>query len=333
MDINNHWYRSSHTLLTLALLPLSWSFRGIVSLRRIFYRLNIKKQQQFPVPVIVVGNITVGGTGKTPFVIWLAAMLKEQGFRPGIVSRGYGGAQRREPQWVNAHSDVKQVGDEAVLLARRTQCPLVVSVDRGSAVKHLLSQTDCNIVISDDGLQHYRMGRQIEIVIVDGERGIGNGALLPAGPLREPVSRLGEVDFVVVQGHSAFHFEQAVTMTLQGDILHSVYNPQQTMTLNDLKNKTVHAIAAIGNPQRFFSRLQTAGMTVLEQAFPDHYLFQQQDLQFADHLPVVMTEKDAVKYQSFADERHWYLPVAAQLDSNFAEKLMEKLSPEVLCVT
>lgn len=326
--IEQHWYKPSYTLLTGLLLPLSWLFRIAVHCRRSLYRLNIKKHYQFPCPVIVVGNITVGGTGKTPFVIWLANVLRQAGMKPGIVSRGYGGKRHLTPVFV-ADSSVTEVGDEAVLLSRRTQCPVVVAVDRVAAVNTLLAKTQCNIVISDDGLQHYRMGRMLEIAIVDGVRRFGNHCLLPAGPLREPVSRLKQVDFVVAQ-------QQAVPgeyqMLLQGDQLVALSDSHVSMPLTALANTTVHAVAAIGDPQRFFARLERMGLQVIPHPFPDHYGFQPSDIEFHDTLPVIMTEKDAVKCEGFADHRHWYLPVQAKLVSEFEPALLTKLAKEALCV-
>lgn len=314
-------YKKSLTLLTFLLLPFSWLFRIVVALRYFFYR-TIKKPKPFPVPIIVVGNLTVGGTGKTPFVIWLAECLRRAGYRPGIVSRGVGGEKLTQPYWVSAIDSSKKVGDESLLLARRTACPLVVCVDRVAAVRELLQKTDCNIVISDDGLQHYRLARTLEIVIIDGARQFGNRQLLPAGPLREPLARLQTVDLVVTNGEHAV--VQTETMQLQGELLSSLIS-SDTRPLLDLKNKTVHAIAGIGNPQRFFSMLKNLGIHVLEHAFPDHYLYQRKDIDFADELPVIMTEKDAVKCTEFANKRHWYLRVDAVMSPGIEKKILGKL--------
>ncbi len=316
----NHWYRSSYTWLTLLLLPLAWLFRLAIFIRYFLYRYKIKKTISFPVPVIVVGNITVGGTGKTPFVIWLAQFLQKQGYRPGIVSRGVGGKRLNMPYWVDAKADPLTVGDEALLLVRRTQCPMVVSVDRVLAVKELLGKTNCNIVISDDGLQHYRLGRTIEIAIVDGERRFGNHCLLPAGPLREPLKRLNRVDLMVVNGGD----KNEEFMQLQGNKLASV-KTHQIQALADFKNKTVHAVAGIGNPTRFFQTLGDAKIQIIPHVFPDHYLYQPNDIYFADDLPVIMTEKDAVKCIGFADQRHWYLPVQAEMSEEVELKLIHLL--------
>ena len=304
--LERYWYYSDprkkilSVLLTIFLLPLSWLFSCVVCLRRCLYRLGIKKTCHFPVPVIIVGNITVGGTGKTPFVIWLANYLREQGKRPGIVSRGMGGKMHKQPRWVREQDAVAEVGDEAILLVRRTQCPLVVCVDRVAAVRELLANADCNVVISDDGLQHYRLGRDVEIAIVDGVRQFGNGRLLPAGPLREPVTRLQEVGIIVVNGGAGD------SMILQAHTWVAMAATQQNPPT---PGATIHAVAAIGHPERFFATLRQQGFTLIEHNFPDHYLYQAADFNFNDHLPIVMTEKDAVKCDSFADERFWYVPV------------------------
>jgi tetraacyldisaccharide 4'-kinase len=323
LTLESHWYRSSYSWLTLLLLPLSWLFRLIVALRYFFYRFKIKKTFLFNVPVIVVGNITVGGTGKTPFVIWLAHFLQKEGFSPGIVSRGMGGEQLNVPYWVDAVSDPAVVGDEALLLVRRTHCPMVVGVDRVAAVKELLQKTNCNIVISDDGLQHYRLGRTIEIAIIDGERRFGNGCLLPSGPLREPLKRLKRVDVVVVNGAKLAKNEEY--MHLEGSKLISLVKNQQIQSVAEFKNKTVHAVAGIGNPNRFFNALRNENIQLIEHLFPDHYLYQASDIHFSDDLPVIMTEKDAVKCIGFADERHWYLPVQAEMSKGVEIKIVELL--------
>ncbi len=317
-----HWYRRSFTWLTLLLLPFSGLFRLIVLLRYYVYHFNLKKKVQFDKPVIVVGNLTVGGTGKTPFVIWLAETLQKKGYRPGIVSRGVGGKKCWQPYWVDANANPAEVGDEALLLVKRTHCPMVSCIDRVAAVQELLKKTNCNVVISDDGLQHYRMDRAIEIVIIDGLRAFGNGHMLPAGPLREPLSRLDSVDFIIVNGQSSLPYEK---MSLQGETLFSLVSPHEKIPLTTLQHKTVHALAGIGNPERFFSFLRNQSISVKEHSFPDHYLYERDDIYFADPLPVVMTEKDAVKCSEWADKRHWYLPVAAVMSLDFEKKFCSLL--------
>lgn len=326
LDLQRHWYRSSLDVVTMLLLPLSWLFAGIVALRRFFYRLKIKKTIKLSVPVIVVGNITVGGTGKTPVVVWLANELRKQGFRPGIVSRGVGGQQQMNPRWVRTSSDPKIVGDEAVLLSQKSQCPMVIGIDRVKAARELLSKSNCNIVISDDGLQHYRLGRDIEIAVVDGDRQFGNKHFLPAGPLRESLARLKEVDFVLVQGKKVEALDNSFAMQLCGDEVVALTSLQQKFPLTHFQNKRVHAVAGIGNPTRFFAALRAQGLIVVEHAFPDHYLFNAKDFEFGDQDPIVMTEKDAVKCHDFADARFWCLPVELKIENNLNEKLLEKLS-------
>ena len=316
------WYHRSKTFLSILLLPFSWIFRAIIAVRYYLYRSGFKKTVHFSVPVIVVGNITVGGTGKTPLVIWLANFLRKEGYHPGIVSRGYGGKQHRLPCWVDSNTDPQAVGDEAVLLAKRSQSPVVVCVDRVLAVKELLAKSNCNVVLADDGLQHYRLGRYIEVVVVDSERRFGNGCLLPAGPLREGKWRLRDVDFVVEHGKAT---QGMLSMHLLGNQLAAVNNEEGQMLIDSLKDKTVHAVAGIGHPERFFSVLRNKGLRIIEHVFPDHYLYCAADFNFMDSLPVIMTEKDAVKCKKFADERFWYLPVDVEIDKVFQVALLAKL--------
>jgi tetraacyldisaccharide 4'-kinase len=321
-DFTRYWYRPKWHLITLSLLPFSWLFGLCVVVRRGLYRIGIIKKYHFSVPVIVVGNITVGGTGKTPFVIELAAWLQTQGYRPGIVSRGVGGKKQGVPYRVRKNDTAEDVGDEALLLKQRTDCPLVICVDRAAAVRDLLQHTHCNIVISDDGLQHYRLGRAMEIVLVDAVRGMGNRCLLPAGPLREPTSRLQHVDFVVINGGSD---TDDYTMSFIPTQLVSLSRPQQKISLADFANRTVHAVAGIGHPERFFTMLNQAGLHVIQHVFPDHYLYQSCDIHFADSFPIIMTEKDAVKCRSFADERCWYLNIIAKINVKLEQALLSRL--------
>ncbi|MES2217865.1 MAG: tetraacyldisaccharide 4'-kinase [Pseudomonadota bacterium] len=321
--VENHWYRDTHSFLSFCLLPLSLLFGAVVYARRALYRSGLKKTYHAPVPVIVVGNITTGGTGKTPLVIWLANFLKAQGYKPGIVSRGCGGDGTIKS--VAKNSSAKEAGDEAVLIARRTGCVVVTATDRVAAVQKLLAEQDCDIVISDDGLQHYRLGRQVEIAMVDGSRRFGNQSLLPAGPLREPVSRLRQVDFVVTQQQAGVdEFE----MVLDGDEVVAVNNAGLTKSLQDFKGTQVHAVAALGNPQRFFTSLRAQGIYIIEHRYPDHYHFRKKDLYFGDDLPVIMTEKDAVKCAAVVDPRHWYLPVQAVMAPLFGESLLKKIGAD-----
>lgn len=317
------FYRRSLTWQALLLLPLSCIFRYLVTLRRFLYRHKIIRSFHFPVPIIIVGNITVGGTGKTPLVIWLAHFLKTKGFNPGIVTRGVGGKKQTSPIRVTYDTAPHIVGDEAVLLKERTDCPLVVCIDRVAAVKDLLTHSDCDVVITDDGLQHYRLKRDIEIAVIDADRQLGNRCFLPAGPLRESPSRLKEVDFVVQHGAAQ---PGVLAMQLSGDDIVSVADRSVKIALQDFTQRKVHAVAGIGHPNRFFEVLRAQGFEVIEHVFPDHYLYCLDDFQFGDALPIMMTEKDAVKCKSFADQRFWFLPVDAKLDKVFEVALMAKLS-------
>lgn len=318
-NIEKSWYNSRPWWF---LLPFSALFRVIVAARRWAYRHGVKKSERLPVPVIIVGNITVGGTGKTPLVIWLIGRLVQAGYRPGIITRGYGGQAKSWPQAVTADIDPTWVGDEPVLLAQRCCCPIVAGPDRIQDARQLLAREGCDVIVSDDGLQHYRLQRDIEIAVIDGERRFGNGRCLPAGPLREPLTRLQDVDFVVANGSSQAGEH---LMTLNQGRARALNRSDVTAALADFGRDKVHAVAGIGHPQRFFDQLRQAGLQVIEHAFPDHYPYQAKDLQFNDDLPVLMTEKDAVKYYRYASDRHWYVPVEAQLPSEFEQQLLAKL--------
>lgn len=318
--LQKSWYSKSG--LTTALLPLSWFFCTVVELRRLLYRLKILRTTKLPVPVIVVGNITVGGTGKTPLVIEVASILKQQGYRPGIISRGYGGKAKTWPQQVRPDGDPTMVGDEAILIARRTHCPMAVGPDRVASAKALLKYTDCNIIISDDGLQHYSLARDIEIAVIDGVRRYGNENCLPAGPLRERTSRLQHVDFKISNGVAT---ADEFPMTYQSEKLRRADDPSVFLDLSSLQNQTVHAVAGIGNPQRFFDQLRSNQLDIVEHAFPDHYAFEKKDLDFGEIQPIVITEKDAVKCQRFSLLNVWFQPIKAILDEQFVQQLLVKL--------
>lgn len=318
--IQNSWYQKSG--LTSFLQPLSWLFCLLVQIRRILYRIKIFRTTHLEVPVIVVGNISVGGTGKTPLVIELANTLKEHGYRPGIISRGYGGKARTWPQQVRWDGDPTMVGDEAILIARRTRCPMAVGADRVAAAKALLKYTDCNVIISDDGLQHYALGRDIEVAVIDGVRRFGNEKCLPAGPLREPVKRLEQVNFKICNGIAG---PDEFAMSYKAEKLHRADDPSVTLELSALKNQTVHAIAGIGNPKQFFDQLKHSGLEIIEHPFPDHYPFKKTDLDFGEIQPIVVTEKDAVKCQRFYLHNIWYQPIKAIVDNQFTEQLLQIL--------
>lgn len=303
------------------LWPLAMLYRAVVAARRTAYRLGWLPVHRFEVPVVVVGNLTVGGSGKTPVVAAIAGFLRLRGYKPGIVSRGYGGRARQWPQAVAPDSAPDLVGDEPVLLARRTGCPVVVGPNRSEAVRRLLEDNDCDVVVSDDGLQHLALHRDVEIVVVDGERGFGNGLCLPAGPLREPESRLRSVDLVVYNGDGA----AGARCRLVGDTAVNLRDPSETKPLHEFRGRAVHAVAGIGNPSRFFTYLRDAGLQPNEHRFPDHHAYTASDLAMRDGAPILMTEKDAVKCTAFATEAMWYVPVEAQLDDRFYEQLTDLL--------
>lgn len=296
------------------LRPLSWLYCLLVGLRRYAYRQGLLRVRRLPVPVIVVGNINVGGTGKTPLLVWLAAALQARGWRPGILSRGYGGRAQGYPLPVVADSDPAEVGDEPVLLARRTGCPVEVGADRLQAAESLLARTGCNLLLADDGLQHYALGRAVEIAVIDGERRLGNGLCLPAGPLREPPQRLAEVDLIVVKGRAGVKAGE-YAMSLQGEVVRNLLHPELERPLADFCDVRVLAVAGIGHPGSFFRSLRQAGLEIEERPFPDHHVFAPQDLGVTGGRPIIMTEKDAVKCEAFASENLWYLPVEAQVET------------------
>lgn len=303
--------------VSIALLPLAGVFALVAATRRLAYRIGLLRTRRFRVPVIIVGNITVGGTGKTPLVVWLAGYLRDQGWRPGIVARGYGGRAQHWPQQVRGDSDPETVGDEAVLLASRTGCPACVAPDRPAAVAALLAHTGVDIVIADDGLQHYALGRDLEIAVIDGQRRLGNGWLLPAGPLRESRARLRRVDLVVVNGAAgpgefAMKLFQPTLATLHGGA---------RQDLAGWRGRRVHAVAGIGHPERFFAMLERHGLELVRHPLPDHHPFRQADLQFGESLPVLMTEKDAVKCRRLECRDCWVVTVDAQPDAAFVHRL------------
>lgn len=314
------WYAGRGWCLLLS--PLSLLFGALVWLRRGYYRW--RPPVRLPVPVLVVGNITVGGTGKTPLVLWLVECLRAAGRRPGVVSRGYGAA-RSLPREVFADSPADQVGDEPVLIARRGRCPVFVCRDRRSAGAALLqAHPEVDVLISDDGLQHYRLARDMEIVVVDGQRQLGNGHLLPAGPLREAASRLTRVDAVVVNG--ALPAETAVVpsyaMKLLGSRFYNLRQPTREAPREYFVDRPVHAVAAIGNPSRFFEALGRMGIAVYPHAFPDHHPFSVGDL---PKETVIMTEKDAVKCAAFGHDDIWVFAVDARVSDGLEKQILNLL--------
>ena len=325
------WYGRHAPWFSLALLPLSWLFRCIVALRRLAYRMGVFASVRVGRPVVVIGNITAGGTGKTPFTIWLANQLSAQGVRVGIALRGYGGSSDHWPRDVEPSSAPLEVGDEAVLLANRTTALVVAAPDRVAAARRAIER-GAQIVLCDDGLQHYRLARDREIVVIDGRRGAGNRRMLPAGPLREPVSRLAQADLRVVSWRDgsvrpltpAPATIQACARLTQAIALVG----GETRPLDAFKGTRVHAVAAIGNPQQFFTALQELGIEVAPHPLPDHAQLADHDIRFADELAVLMTEKDAVKCRALADHRHWAVRmdvIVSEQDAATVHAMLDRL--------
>ncbi|HVK55185.1 MAG TPA: tetraacyldisaccharide 4'-kinase [Burkholderiales bacterium] len=324
--VESLWYRVS--FWHVFLLPLAGLFSLLSRVRRVLYVSGWIKTQRLPVPVIVVGNITVGGSGKTPLVLWLTQLLKSNGYQPGIVSRGYGGSLKALIE-VDETFTPAQVGDEPMLLMKRSGCPVFICPDRGLAARAMLARRpEVNVIVADDGLQHYKLPRDIEIAVVDGERGFGNGFRLPAGPLREPISRLKAVQAVVVNGRPMAERipSDAIPMRLIGDVLYRLNDPSERKPASNFVRAAVHAIAGIGNPGRFFTHLRNLGLRPEEHRFPDHYAFQASDLELPGNGPIVMTEKDAVKCAAFVNSRCWVLAVDAELPVTFSEYILSLLS-------
>lgn len=317
-------WRSRLEAIWYADAPVPWAldlltglYARVLSWRRWLYANRLLRSVRIPIPVVVVGNLTVGGTGKTPLVAAMVAELRQRGWRPGIVLRGYGG-RRRRPGLVPTDGEATQFGDEAVLLARTTGVAVAVGRDRAAAAALLVAR-DCNVVVCDDGLQHWALARDIEILVIDGVRGFGNQRLLPAGPLREPVERAGRVDFTVVNGGSAGAHEYL--MQVGGSRAVGIGPGARAIALDSLHGQTVHAVAGIGNPERFFRMLESFGITVLRHPWPDHHVYDGSELRFNDGLPVLITEKDAVKCAALAVAEVHVVPVEARLDQVFYDRL------------
>jgi tetraacyldisaccharide 4'-kinase len=330
--IHRVWYGDGR--LGWLLLPLSGLYWLVVVTRKYLYDQGLLRTHQVSAPVIIVGNITAGGTGKTPTVIWLVGELRKRGFRPGIVSRGYGGSHSRTSMRVEPDSDAAVVGDEPVLLARRGRCPVVVDPDRVRAAA-MLVEDGVDVIVADDGLQHYRLGRDYEICVIDGERGLGNRRLLPAGPLREGPQRLDGVEQVLVNGalrgdsldqtcaeQNAISFELVATEASRA-------NGSLVRPLDRFAGTTVHAVAAIGNPQRFFDLLRSHDIQVIEHSFADHAPLDAAALRFGDDFDVFMTEKDAVKLGPKMRDKYWYVPVDVGIDPVDAAPLLEQIESRV----
>ena len=322
-----HAWHKKNALFYLVLIPLSWIFFIVTALRRWAYQLGLLKSYALRVPVIVVGNINMGGSGKTPVVMWLVQQLKQKGHNPGVISRGYG-VSAKLPINVTASSQASVVGDESLLIARRCACPVFIGVDRAHAGLELLkAYPECDVIISDDGLQHYRLKRDIEIAIVN-EDGLNNDTLeaariLPAGPMRESINRLNTVDAIVCNGQKTI--DSAYEMQLVGDQFYNLLDNHLIAKVVDFKGKSIKAFAGIGKPERFFAHLRQLGLTFAGVSFEDHHAFTAQDLAKLDSDVLIMTEKDAVKCQNFAQAHHWVLPVEANIDAALLDKVLEKI--------
>jgi tetraacyldisaccharide 4'-kinase len=326
--LQNQWER--YTFWHLILLPISWIFAFLSSTRKLLYKLGYIKSYRLNVPVVVVGNINVGGTGKTPLVIWLAEQLKLAGYTPGVISRGYGGSSKRVMQVLDS-SRPDEVGDEPVLIARRSGCPVFVGSNRVSAGYALLNAyPNCNIIISDDGLQHYRLQRDVEIIVFDGAKGFGNGALLPAGPLREPQARLKLVDALVSNGQvknsGNLAGQEYSVMQLQATQFYNLVDECLKLDADAFANKKTVAVAGIGNPERFFEELRRKGLDFESFHYSDHYAFRSEDFEKISADIILMTEKDAVKCKAFAKPNFWVLPVYAMMSPDLLPIILNKLN-------
>lgn len=322
--LEKYWYEKNQScsLVLWALKFLSVFYCLAIIIRKKVYQWGIFNVYSLDIPVIIVGNLTVGGTGKTPLVITLAALLKTAGYYPGIVSRGYGGHAQHYPLSVTPETNPHESGDEAVLIAQRTQCPVVVAPKRVEAVRYLQKKSQCDVIISDDGLQHLAMARDIEIVVVDGQRGFGNGYCLPAGPLREPIFRMKNVDFIFVNGKD-FH--------IKPECFIEIFNEEKTLKPNHFSGQTVHAVMGIGNPQRFLQTLTDLNILYEAHIFPDHHEFTAKDFIFADSAPIIMTEKDAVKCRKMTINNNnlYYLKVSAIIDdekNSFKDDFLKRIN-------
>jgi len=301
------------------LVPASLAYGAVSATRRFMYANRWRRASRLSCPVVVVGNLSVGGTGKTPLVCWLVAHLLELGYKPGVVTRGYGGSSRNV-RLITTSDDPLIVGDESVLLARRTGAPVAIGRDRPAAAQLLLSG-GCNVIVSDDGLQHYALARDCEVVVIDGDRRFGNGWLLPAGPLREAPGRLKAADAIVVNGGRPL-LPGALSMRLEAKNAVALRGGA-VRPLRAFAGESIHAIAGIGNPERFFNMLRSCGIEVCGRPLPDHARLTQEDIRFGDGKSVLMTEKDAVKCATIAGEQHWYVPVSASFDGNESAALLD----------
>jgi tetraacyldisaccharide 4'-kinase len=314
------WYGGRRVPRLLAVLEGVYGFLAL-RVRRKLYASGWFRSEKLPLPVIVVGNVTVGGTGKTPLVIWLVQELARRGWRPGVVSRGYGG-KALGAMLVPPSAEPAAAGDEAVLIARATHAPVAVGRKRLDAGRLLVERGDCDVLIADDGLQHWALKRDLEIAVIDGTRRLGNGRLLPAGPLRDPPRRLQRVDYIVTNGVAE---TGEIAMLVRGRAAQHVLDPGRVVPLSSFATQRVHAVAGIGNPERFFDMLESQGIEVVRHPLADHHAYDGREILFDDALAVLVTEKDAVKCARFAHERLYVVPVEAELPASFADRIHEQL--------
>jgi tetraacyldisaccharide 4'-kinase len=324
-----YWFSDQSPPLSSRLL--SGLYAGVIASRAALYQRGLLRRVRVAAPVIVVGNLIAGGSGKTPLVIALVERLRDAGWTPGVATRGYGRDDASRPLWVARDTDPAMGGDEPVLIARRTGVKVRADNDRAAAAQALIA-AGCDVVVCDDGLQHYRLQRDIEIEVVDGRRRYGNGRLLPAGPLREPVVRAARCDFHVLNLAAD---EEGGTAALQagfGEWPMRIDTDRavpmlggRAQPLSALAGQRVHAVAGIGDPQRFFTSLRAHGIAVVPHAFADHHRYEAADFQFGSDLPVLMTEKDAVKCMPFAGERYYSVPAQAELPEAFWIGLLDRL--------
>ena len=342
-QVTDYWYGRAQPLWLILLSPLCYAlsllYRFVVYLRQVCYQLGLFKTYYSPIPVIIVGNIISGGSAKTPTVIALVQYLKTLGYHPGVVSRGYGGDKvTARPRYVVATDNPKAVGDEPYLISLATQVPVVVAKNRVLAAQYLLYH--CDVIVSDDGMQHYALGRDIEIAMIDGHQGLGNALCLPAGPLREAKGRLNSVDWLLIKENSSdfsslwpyltrlSQKHRHATLTIKQQALRRVNQEHQRCELSNLRRQfdTLHAVAGIAHPESFFASLEAAGFKVIAHPYADHQTLKLKQLQFDDDYPVVMTAKDAIKYRHLKLTKHWYLPIVAEFDSEFKQWLLNRLS-------
>jgi tetraacyldisaccharide 4'-kinase len=305
------------------MMPLSLLYCLVMILRREAYGSGLLKAARIAKPVIVVGNLSVGGTGKTPLVIWLANQLARQGIKPAVISRGYGGRAKNFPLLVTAESYAAMTGDEPAMISRSLGCPVVIDPDRVAAANWLVERNLCDVIISDDGLQHLALGRDLEIAVITSDTIAGNGLCLPAGPLRESKSRLKTIDVVVSRQKKSALTEHSMEI-LPGECSR-LDSPAMRLPLSAFWKSPVHAIAGIGSPEGFFSSLRTAGLEIIPHPFPDHYDYTPADISFADSFPVLMTEKDAIKCREFPTRNHWAVTVSVEVDEGILSAVLEKI--------